>query len=412
MKLIYYTFLLFPFLMFGQNSGSNTSKKVVFIIVDGISYDQLKNAPTPHIDRIGQLGNLTEAYVGGHAEDYRKTPTISAVGYNSLLTGTWAHKHHVFGNSIKKPNYSYPSIFRLYKDVNPEGTIGVFSSWLDNRTKLVGDGLDATDRIKVDYTYDGLEYDTINYPHDKYRNFMKLIDVHVAKEASKTILEKAPDISWVYLEYSDDIGHGYGDSPHFNAAVTFEDGLIGQIYDAVAKREKNTNEDWLFIVTTDHGRSSKDGKHHGGQSTRERSTWILTNKNNTNSYFKNETPAIVDIYPTITDFLAINVPKNIKRELDGVSLLQPVHAMNLNAKIKEDKLFVTWKALQNGQEKAKIYISTTNLAASKGTDVYTYLGELEVTKESYQATLKGFESNFYKVILETKNTTLNYWINK
>ncbi|PQB08971.1 nucleotide pyrophosphatase [Polaribacter filamentus] len=412
MKLLYYTFLLFPFILCGQNSDLNRSKKVVFIIVDGISYDQLQTAATPHIDRIGKAGNLTEAYVGGTAEDYRKTPTISAVGYNSLLTGTWANKHNVYGNSIKNPNYSYPSIFRLYKDYNPKGTIAVFSSWLDNRTKLVGDGLEATDRIKVDYAYDGLEYDTINYPHDKYGNFMKLIDVHVAKEASKTILEEAPDISWIYLEYTDDIGHEYGDGPHFNAAVTFEDGLIGQIYDAVTQRQKNTNEDWLFVVTTDHGRSLKDGKDHGGQSARERSTWILTNKNNTNSYFKNETPAIVDICPTIIDFLDINVPKNIKRELDGVSLMEPVHAMNLSAKIEEDTLFLTWKALQNHQEKAKIYISPTNLATTKGTDAYTYLGEVEVTKESYQTVIKSIESNFYKVVLETENTTLNYWINK
>lgn len=412
MKLLYYTFLLFPFILFAQNPDSNRTKKVVFIIVDGISYDQLQTASTPNIDRISKAGNLTKAYVGGIAEDYRKTPTISAVGYNSLLTGTWANKHNVYGNSIKKPNYSYPSIFRLYKDYNPKGTIGVFSSWLDNRTKLVGDGLDATNRIKVDYSYDGLEYDSINYPHDKYRNFMKLIDVHVAKEASETILEKAPDISWVYLEYSDDIGHGYGDGPYFNAAVTFEDGLIGQIYDAVAQRQKNTNEDWLFVVTTDHGRSAKDGKHHGGQSERERSTWILTNKNNTNSYFKNETPAIVDIYPTITDFLDLNVPKNIKRELDGVSLLKPVAAVNLSAKIEKETLSVTWKALENKQEKAKIYISTTNLAATKGTDSYTYLGEVALAKESYKTTIKGIESNFYKVVLETKTTTLNYWINK
>lgn len=412
MKLLYLTFLLIPFILLGQNSDSKRSKKVVFIIVDGISYDQLQTASTPQIDRIGKLGNLTEAYVGGNSEDYRKTPTISAVGYNSLLTGTWANKHNVYGNGIKKPNYSYPSIFRLYKDVHPKGTIAVFSSWLDNRTKLVGDGLEATDGIQVDYAYDGLEHDTINYPHDKYRNFMKLIDVHVAKEAAKTILEKAPDVSWIYLEYTDDIGHGYGDGPHFNAAITFEDGLLGQIYDAVAQREKNTQEDWLFVVTTDHGRSAKDGKHHGGQSKRERSTWILTNKKNTNAYFNNETPAIVDLYPTITDFLDIDVPKNIKRELDGVSLLKPVSAIHLSATIDNDTISVTWQALQNLQEKAKIYISTTNLAAAKGTDVYTYLGEVDVTEEGYKTTIKGIKSGFYKVVLETENTTLNYWIHK
>ena len=103
---------------------------------------------------------------------------------------------------------------------------------------------------------------------------------------------------------------------------------------------------------------------------------------------------------------------NIKRELDGVSLLKPVAAVNLIAKIEKETLSVTWKALENQQEKVKIYISTTNLAATKGTDSYTYLGEVELAKESYKTTIKGIESNFYKVVLETKTTTLNYWINK
>ena len=30
-------------------------------------------------------------------------------------------------------------------------------------------------------------------------------------------------------------------------------------------------------ITTDHGRDSATGKHHGGQSDRERATWIVTN---------------------------------------------------------------------------------------------------------------------------------------
>jgi len=169
------------------------AKKVVFIIVDGISADQLKNAHTPYLDSIGTSGGYTNAYVGGGKDTYSETPTISAVGYNSLLTGTWANKHNVWGNGIKKPNYSYPTIFKLFKDQRPNGTVAVFSSWLDNRTKLIGDGLPETNHIKVDYAFDGLEHDTINYPHDAQRNFMKLIDYTVADHAAKTILEKAPD---------------------------------------------------------------------------------------------------------------------------------------------------------------------------------------------------------------------------
>ncbi|MDA0793425.1 MAG: alkaline phosphatase family protein [Bacteroidetes bacterium] len=396
-----------------QNMASDRSKKVVFIIVDGISFDQLKTVSTPNLDRIGLEGDFTESYVGGVAGTYAETPTISAVGYNSLLTGAWANKHNVYGNEIKNPNYNYPSIFNLYKDYNPNGTIAVFSSWLDNRTKLVGDGLNETDRIKVDFYFDGLEHDSINYPHDKKRNFMKLIDLNVALKASETILKEGPDVSWVYLEFTDDMGHTYGDSPYFNAAIAFEDDLIGRIYDSVIKRQQgNDHEDWLFIVTTDHGRSAKNGKGHGGQTPRERSTWMVTNLKNTNAYFKEETPAIVDILPTMIDFMHIEVPQNIKREFDGVSLISPVDATNLKASVKESNLTVTWKNHSASNIKANIYISTDNHFKSGKEDVYTLLGEADLSKEAFEVSLKDLKSEFYKVVLESKNTNLNYWITK
>ena len=104
-------------------------QKVVFIIVDGIANDMLKNTETPQLDAIAQDGGYTEAYVGGEKEGYSKTPTISAVGYNSLLTGVWANKHNVWGNSIKDPNYNYPTIFRLFKDVYPNKSTAIFSTW-------------------------------------------------------------------------------------------------------------------------------------------------------------------------------------------------------------------------------------------------------------------------------------------
>lgn len=412
MKKLFFSILLLPIVLLAQNKDLSKPKKVVFIIVDGISYNQLKAASTPNIDRIAKEGSFTEAYVGGASGTYSETPTISAVGYNSLLTGTWVNKHNVYGNEIKKPNYSYPSIFRLFKDYNPKGTVAIFSSWLDNRTKLIGDGLEATNKIKVDYSFDGLENDTLNYPHDKYRNFMKLIDLNVALNASESILKDSPDVSWVYLEFTDDMGHAYGDSPQFNAAITFEDDLIGKIYKSVEKREKEFNEDWLVVVTTDHGRVAENGKGHGGQSAAERSTWIATNLKNTNTYFKDKTPGIVDILPTMIDFLHIDVPQNTRREFDGVSLIHPVDATNLKGNIENNKLIVTWKNNSATNNKAKIYISTTNLFKTGKEDKYTLLGAVDLSKEKTEISLKNLKSEFYKIILETENTTLNYWITK
>lgn len=384
------------------------AKKVVFIIVDGVSADQLKTAHTPYLDSIGAIGGYSDAYVGGAKGTYSETPTISAVGYNSLLTGTWANKHNVYGNGIKAPNYNYPTIFRLFKDHSPKGTIGVFSSWLDNRTKLAGDGLKETEHLKVDYAFDGLEHDSVNYPHDNKRNFMKLIDLNVALHASETILKKGPDVSWVYLEFTDDMGHAYGDSPQLSAAITFEDGLVGRIYNAITERQKTYDEDWLLIVTTDHGRKENNGKGHGGQSERERSTWIVTNAKNTNAYFKNNTPAVVDILPTMTDFLDMEVPVEVKMEWDGVSLIRPVDATDLRVKKVEGNLVLTWKA--RSKAKGKIFVSTGNFFKSGGTDQYEFIKSVSLEKEEAIIPFTNIPGGFCKLVLETPNTMLNTWL--
>src|SRR5687768_718527 len=159
-------------------------KKAVFVIVDGIPADLIEKLPTPALDSIAGREGYKRAFVGGEKNGYSETPTISAVGYNTVLTGTWVNKHNVWDNDIADPNYHYKTIFRLFKDADSTKKIAIFSSWLDNRTRLAGEGLPQTDQLHVDYHYDGLELDTINLPHDPERNFMHTIDEKVTDSAA------------------------------------------------------------------------------------------------------------------------------------------------------------------------------------------------------------------------------------
>lgn len=384
------------------------AKKVVFIIVDGISADQLKAADTPYLDSIAASGAYAQAHVGGVKGSYSETPTVSAVGYNSLLTGTWANKHNVYDNDIAAPNYHYPTIFKLYRDQYPAGKLAVFSSWLDNRTKLLGDGLPATGNLKMDYSYDGLEHDTINFPHDRQRNFMKLIDYSVADRAAKTIVEQGPDVSWVYLQFTDDMGHGFGDSPRFSAAIHFEDALVGKVWQAIKKRQASQGEDWLLVVTTDHGRKEKDGKGHGGQTPRERSTWIVTNAKGTNAYFREQEPGVVDILPSMVDFLGLEVPLDIRREWDGVSFLSPVDMTGLRAKREGRNLILSWKPL--GKGKGSLYVSGTNNFKTGGSDNYQRLQKVDLGKGRLEIPWNKLPKGFFKLVLESPSTMLNTWV--
>lgn len=87
-----------------EESAPDVKSKAVFIIVDGISADVIEKLNPPALEEISKAGGYTRAYVGGEKGTYTETPTISAVCYNSLPTGTWVHKHNVWGNSIKDPN--------------------------------------------------------------------------------------------------------------------------------------------------------------------------------------------------------------------------------------------------------------------------------------------------------------------
>lgn len=387
-------------------------KKTVFVIVDGVSRDVLKSLPTPNMHAIAKEGGLLDAYQGGERDTYSQTPTISAPGYYNVLTGVWFNKHNVPDNDIKAPNYHYPTIFRLFEDQYPEKQTAVFSSWEDNRTKLIGEGLPATRNIKIDYHFDGLELDTVKYPHDRGRIFMSQIDQAVTDEAARTIRSKGPDLSWVYLEFPDDMGHMYGDSRWYNDAVQLADRQVGQLWDAIKYRKRKFNEDWLIVITTDHGRDPKTGHGHGGQSDRERASWIVTNAKELNSYAKQTKElSVVDILPTISRFMDVRLSGEQQRELDGIPLIGKVSIAQPSAVKVGEKISVTWKAIAD-EGKVKIWLASTNDYKQTGkADNYKLVGETHVKDGKFDIDLRGeTSSDFYKVVMEGDHNTLNRWI--
>ena len=300
--------------------GSEPVHKTLFVIMDGIPADVIERVETPNLDSISSAGGYTRAYVGGAIGEVSESPTISSVGYQSLLTGTWANKHNVWDNQVDDPDYQYWDIFRIAKAHDASIRTALFSTWEDNRTKLIGDGKDEAGGFKLDHYVDGMEKDLARFPPEKYSPHIKNIDAFIAGEAADFLAAEGPDLTWVYMQYTDDIGHYFGDSPEQDEAVKFTDDLVGNLWRSVQARQASTGEEWLVIITTDHGRHASDGKGHGGQSDRERETWIVANRPCLDDSDKN-VPAIVDILPSIVEHMNLEMPEQIKQNLDGTSFL-------------------------------------------------------------------------------------------
>jgi hypothetical protein len=385
------------------------ARKAVFIIVDGIPADVIEKVNTPALDAIAKVGGYAHAHVGGEKGTYSQTPTISAVGYNSLLTGTWVNKHNVWDNNIKNPNYNYWNIFRLLKNAAPGKKTAIFSTWLDNRTKLVGEGLPAAGNIQIDHHVDGLEKDTVQYPHDGQSEYIHSIDEKVTEAAAAFIRSDGPDLSWVYLEYTDDMGHKFGDSEKFYTAVAYMDGQVQRIWEAIRYREKKFKEKWVIYITTDHGRDAKTGKGHGGQTDRERNTWITTNARGLNDYFFKHNPGIVDIMPSIALFMGIPISREQQMEIDGIPLTGKVSCITPKATLSGNHLTINWKAMQQ-KGSAKIWLATTNNFKTGGKDIYEKVAEVPLVKEEAVIDIARFNSRFYKICIEAPKNYCNTWV--
>jgi hypothetical protein len=189
------------------------------------------------------------------------------------------------------------------------------------------------------------------------------------------------------------------------------DNQMGRIWKAINYRKEKFNEDWLLIITTDHGRDSATGHNHGGQSDRERLGWIATNAKDLNTQFKAGRLSIADIMPSIASFLHINIPKEDLMEVDGTSFIGKIGATDPSSIIKGDRLIAGWKKTDE-KGNAKIWLATTNNYKTGAKDEYTLMETVPLQQQKAVLNISKVPSGFYKVVVETPSNYLNRWIVK
>ena len=284
MKTILLTGLVSISLLSGQN------KKLLFIGIDGCRPDALTQAQTPNIDGLINGG----IYINDALCSINGQPTVSGPGWSTMITGVWFDKHGVSDNSFSGSNFDeYPPFNVLMEESGQEYHTASFIMWTPIHTQIFGSTMDYNE---LHSTYDG----------------------SVAQGAADYM--STPNLDVLFLDFDDvDIaGHSYGYSPEANQyinAIENVDEYIGWVIDAMENRPTFQNEDWLVMITSDHGGIDYS---HGGQTIEERQIPIILSGSLVSVETLPEQSYLTNMVPTLLHYFGIE--NNCEWQLDGISM--------------------------------------------------------------------------------------------
>ncbi|HVK20550.1 MAG TPA: alkaline phosphatase family protein [Actinokineospora sp.] len=233
-------------------------QKVVVFGIDGFVFDKAAPLNTPNLDALVAAGRFSRTWLPANP----MAPTSSGPGWATIATGVWPDKHKVLSNSWGTTTNlaQYPDFLTRINRANPAKTTFAIADWPPLTTNAVGPpifGDEIDTKISV----------SASLPVDQG-------DAEIATKAAAHMTTTGPDASFVYFHAVDVAGHTCGtEAACYGTAIERTDVNLGKVINAIKARANYANEDWTFIVTTDHGHVPAGG--HGGSSPVERSSFIL-----------------------------------------------------------------------------------------------------------------------------------------
>ncbi|MDR0531697.1 MAG: alkaline phosphatase family protein [Oscillospiraceae bacterium] len=255
---------------FNQTRGK--TPKCLIIGFDGARADALAdsiNEPKSGIQELRRGGGAVYQMYAGGKFPYLQA-TVTACGWTTLLTGHWAKEpggggHRVTANGVTKAANAPKLIFTELLEQKKVKKSAFVVSWgghfADDNAVYLNDMADNK-AAKNNALW-------LTMPDDA-GTFARTKQELCAKDGA--------DIVMCILEYCDHAGHGSGfgsQNPEYEEAIRAADSNAYDLIAAVKARPTYAKEDWLILITSDHGGV---GKGHGGQFAVERQIFLATNK--------------------------------------------------------------------------------------------------------------------------------------
>ena len=279
----------------GAGSGGPLIRKVLVIGIDGVRPDVMAEVETPNLDALIADGTFSDRAQTGR-------PTVSGPGWSSFLTGVWPDKHGVTNNDFTGKRYDlYPDFLTRIEQVRPSLVTFAALDWLPVGADsaggpIIGDAPDA------------------KYVVNGYTRGWPAADSAVTFMAAGQLMGGDPDAVFVYLGNPDEASHEAGSiGDEYRAAIALADSHVGMLLDAVRARPSYAREDWLVLVSTDHGRRADGG--HGGDSAEESTIFFIASGPSAARGRITEPPGIVDV--AVTALAHLGIPIDPAWGLDG-----------------------------------------------------------------------------------------------
>jgi hypothetical protein len=243
-------------------TNSPKTRKAMIIGLDGLRSDALRLAVesgrAPFMTELIANGAVTWQAMSGGWTPSSSDPTIQATfsgpGWASILTGVWRDKHGVNDNDFNGQCFDrYPALFKRLHETEPSATSVSLVSWKPINEHIVsplGEEICAC----------------LNFTNGTPSQ----ADADLTAKTMELLDNSDPTLVFYYQGNIDSAGHRFGFSPEvsdYMDAIELADARIGRVLEAVRRRQDFAKEDWLFVVTSDHGGI---GKGHGGHTPEER----------------------------------------------------------------------------------------------------------------------------------------------
>ncbi|MGQ4482809.1 alkaline phosphatase family protein [Streptomyces sp. SAS_276] len=224
--------------------------KVLVVGLDGCLLTRIKDADAPNLDALMAAGLTAPSSI--YADPL--APTLSGPGWSTIITGVWPDKHLVKDNAFTGAQFTrYPDFLTRVETAKPQLVTYAVASWAPVTDTVFSAGVDTR----------------VSTPSAEY-------DTGTTSRAVAQLRDGNPDAVFVHLDNIDHAGHSYGAaSQQYLDAIHTADAQLGQIVAELKARPTYSAEDWLIMVTADHGHTDPGG--HGGSTLQERQTFLIAN---------------------------------------------------------------------------------------------------------------------------------------